>query len=121
MDLDMHSARGGRRRQEVRMRADHCEALLDFLLGAVSDQGTTPFPEHVLAGMRRVVRCEMVSSFEWSPQELLEFSLAADEPEETLRVWPVAGAHDEPVPDLGRRPASKAPQSRWGGQSRNII
>ena len=31
------------------MRADRYEALLDFLLEAVSDQGTTPFPAHVLA------------------------------------------------------------------------
>ena len=35
------------------MRADRYEALLDFLLEAVSDEGTTPFPAHVLDGMRR--------------------------------------------------------------------
>jgi hypothetical protein len=63
----------------VQVRADHYEALLDFLLEAVSDQGTTPFPAQVLAGVRRVVRCETVSYFEWSPQELLEFSLAAND------------------------------------------
>ena len=37
----------------VRMRADRYEALLDFLLEAVSDDRTTPFPAHVLAGLRR--------------------------------------------------------------------
>ena len=59
------------------MRADRHEALLDFLLEAVADEGTTPFPANVLAGMRRVVRCEAVSYREWSPQQLLESSLAA--------------------------------------------
>jgi hypothetical protein len=41
------------------------EALLDFLLEAVADEGTTPFPTDVLAGLRRVVRCEAVSYMEW--------------------------------------------------------
>jgi hypothetical protein len=69
------------------MRADRYEALLDFLLDAISDEDTTPFPAHVLAGMRQVVRCETVSYFEWSPHELMEQSLAADEPEAILGVW----------------------------------
>ena len=43
------------------MRADRYEAPLDFLLEAVSDQGMTPFPAHVLAGMRRVIPCETVA------------------------------------------------------------
>ena len=47
------------------MRADRHEALVDFLLEAVADEGTTPFPANVLAGMRRVVRCEAVSYLEW--------------------------------------------------------
>ena len=99
------------------MRADRHEALLDFLLEAVADEGTTPFPADVLAGMRRVARCERVFYAEWSPQELLESSLAADEPESTLRVWrtypqvrqydPIPGAswHGGPLPSrewLGR-------------------
>ena len=69
------------------MRADRHEALLDFLLEAVADEGTTPFPANVLAGMRRVVRCEAVSYREWSPQQLLESSLAADDPASILPVW----------------------------------
>jgi DNA-binding CsgD family transcriptional regulator len=83
----------------VRVRADRYEALLAFVLEAVSDEGTTPFPAHVLAGMRRVVRCETVSYREWSPQEQLEFSLAADEPEEILRVWPayLQVRYDDPL------------------------
>ncbi|HJZ10129.1 MAG TPA: hypothetical protein VJ283_18730 [Trebonia sp.] len=32
------------------MRADRHEALVDFLLEAVADEGTTPFPANVLAG-----------------------------------------------------------------------
>jgi DNA-binding CsgD family transcriptional regulator len=69
------------------MRADRREALLDFLLEAVAEEGAAAFPRNVLAGMRRVVRCETVAYREWTPEELLEFSLAADEPEATLRVW----------------------------------
>ena len=48
------------------MRADRHEALLDFLLEAVADEGTAPFPADVLAGLRRVARCESVSYWEWS-------------------------------------------------------
>lgn len=62
------------------MRADLYEDLLDFLLEALCDEGAEAFPAHVLAGLRKVVRCEAVSYFEWTPRELLEFSLAADEP-----------------------------------------
>jgi DNA-binding CsgD family transcriptional regulator len=99
------------------MRADRHEALLDFLLEAVADEGTTPFPANVLAGLRRVVQCEAVSYGEWSAQELLEWSLAADDPESILQVWrayprvrqddPIAawGPHGIPLPNrewLGR-------------------
>ena len=67
------------------MRADRRDALLDFLLMAVADEGTTPFATDVLAGLRKVVRCEAVSYREWSPQELLELSLAADDPGRSCR------------------------------------
>ena len=99
-------------------RADRHEAMLDFLLEAVSDQGTTPFPAHVLAGMRRVVRCETVSYREWSPQELLELSLAADEPEAITRVWPGYRhvRHDDPLPG-GARNGSPLPDREWLGQA----
>jgi DNA-binding CsgD family transcriptional regulator len=81
------------------MRADRYEALLDFLLEAVSVEGATPFPRQVLAGLRRVVRCDAVSYREWSPQEQLESWLAADEPEEILRVWSAYPQvrHDDPL------------------------
>jgi DNA-binding CsgD family transcriptional regulator len=69
------------------MRAERREALLDFLLEAVADEGTAAFPAHVLAGFRRVVGCETVSYYEWSPQQVLEFSLFADEPEVVSRIW----------------------------------
>ena len=39
------------------MRAERREALVDFLLEAVADEGPTPFPTDVLAGLRRVVQC----------------------------------------------------------------
>ena len=92
------------------MRADRRDALLDFLLEAVADEGTMPFPANLLAGLRRVVRCEAVSYLEWSPQELLEFSLAADDPGSIFPVWdayprvrhddPLAGgaSHGNPLP-----------------------
>jgi hypothetical protein len=52
------------------MRADRRQALLDFLLDAVADGDTAPFPASILAGLRRVARCEAVIYREWSPQEL---------------------------------------------------
>jgi DNA-binding CsgD family transcriptional regulator len=81
------------------MRADRYEAMLDFLLDAVSDEGAATFPPHVLAGLRRVVRCDAVSYREWSPQEQLESSLAADEPEAIRRVWRAYPQvrHDDPL------------------------
>jgi DNA-binding CsgD family transcriptional regulator len=101
----------------VRMRADRHEALLDFLLEAVSDEDTTPFPAHVLAGLRQVVRCETVSYREWSPQEQLEFSLAADEPEAIMQLWPSYRhvRHDDPLPG-GARNGSPLPDRGWLGQ-----
>jgi DNA-binding CsgD family transcriptional regulator len=100
------------------MRADRHEALLDFLLEAVADEGTTPFPADVLAGMRRVARCESVSYWEWSAQELLESSLAADDPESILLVWRAYPQvrQDDPLP--GWPPgASPLPHREWLGQT----
>jgi hypothetical protein len=103
-----------------RMRTDHREALLDFLLDAVADEGITAFPVQVLASLRRVVRCAQVAYFEWRPEELLEFSLAADEPESILPVW---GAYpqvrnDDPLsggPAPGQR-ESLLPDPDWLGR-----
>jgi DNA-binding CsgD family transcriptional regulator len=105
----------------VRVHADRYKTLLDFLLEAVSDEGTTPFPAHVLAGMRRVVRCETVSYREWSPQELLELSLAADEPEAVMQVWPGYRhvRRDDPLPG-GARNGSPLPDRGWLGQALTI-
>jgi hypothetical protein len=102
----------------VRMGADRRGALLDFLLEAVADEGTTPFPANVLASLRRVVRCEAVSYFEWSPQELLEFSLAADAPESILPVWRVYPQvrHDDPLPG-GASHGSPLPNREWLGRT----
>ena len=103
------------------MRADRYEALLDFLLEAVSDEGTTPFPAHVLDGMRRVVRCETVSYREWSPEEQLELALASDEPEAIMQVWPRYRhvRHDDPLPG-GARHGSPLPDREWLGQPLTI-
>src|SRR5215469_17155317 len=83
----------------MRVRADRYEALLDFLLDAMSDEDTTLFPAHVLDGMRRVVRCDAVSYREWSTHEQLESSLAADEPEAIKQVWTayLLVRHDDPL------------------------
>ncbi|MGH3214300.1 MAG: response regulator transcription factor [Streptosporangiaceae bacterium] len=100
------------------MRADRHETLVDFLLEAVADEGTTPFPANVLAGMRRVVRCETVSYLEWSPQELLEFSLAADDPASILPVWD-AYPHvrqDDPLAG-GTDGGSSLPDREWPGRA----
>ena len=106
------------RKGVVRVHADRYKTLLDFLLEAVSDEGTTPFPAHVLAGMRRVVRCETVSYREWSPQELLELSLAADEPEAVMQVWPGYRhvRRDDPLPGGARngRPVARPRMARPG-------
>jgi DNA-binding CsgD family transcriptional regulator len=100
------------------MRADRHEALLDFLLEAVADEGTTPFPANVLAGMRRVVRCEAVSYLEWSPQELLESSLAADDPASILPVWRAYPQvrHDDPLTG-GCEHGSSLPNGEWLGRA----
>jgi DNA-binding CsgD family transcriptional regulator len=100
------------------MCADRREALLDFLLAAAADEGTAPFPAEVLAGLRRVIRCEAVSHWEWSAGELLESSLAADDPEWNLRVWGLYPQvrHDDPLP--GWAPAgSPLPHREWLGRT----
>jgi hypothetical protein len=102
----------------IRMRADRREALVDFLLEAVADERTTPFPADVLKGLRRVVRCETVSYWEWSAHELLESSLAADDPASSLRVWDAYPQvrQDDPLP--GWAPAgSPLPHTEWLGQT----
>jgi DNA-binding CsgD family transcriptional regulator len=103
------------------MRADRREALLDFLLEAVADEGTTPFPADVLAGLRRVARCEAVSYWEWSPLEELEFSLAADDPEPILAVWHAYPQvrQDDPLPG-GEWRGSPLPNREWLGRALEI-
>jgi DNA-binding CsgD family transcriptional regulator len=99
------------------MRADRHQSLVDFLLEAVADDGTTPFPANVLAGMRTVVPCETVSYMEWSPQELLEFSLAADDPASTLSVWRsyTQVRQDDPLAG-GTDGGSSLPEREWLGR-----
>ena len=100
------------------MRAERREALLDFLLEAVAEEGTTPFPADVLAGLRKVVRCEAVAYWEWSAQELLGFSLAADEPAVILPVWDVYPQvrQDDPLPGGAPR-GSPLPHREWFGRT----
>lgn len=100
------------------MRADRREVLLDFLLAAVAAEGPAPFPADVLAGMCRVARCETVSYHEWSAQELLEFSLAADDPAAILPVWRAYPQvrHYDPLPG-GAPQGSPLPHREWLGQT----
>jgi DNA-binding CsgD family transcriptional regulator len=100
------------------MRASRHQALVDFLLEAVADEGTTPFPADVLAGLRKVVRCEAVGYWEWSAQELLGFSLGADEPEVILPVWDVYPQvrQDDPLPGWAPR-GSPLPHPEWFGRT----
>ena len=100
------------------MRADRRQALVDFLLMAVADQGTTPFPADVLAGLRTVVRCEAVSHWEWGAHELLESTLAANDPESNLRVWDAYPQvrQDDPLPGWAPQ-GSPLPHREWLGQT----
>ena len=103
------------------MRAERREALLDFLLEAVADDGAAAFPANVLAGMRRVVGCETVSFYEWTPQQVLEFSLAADEPEVVARVWDgyLQVRQDDPLAGGPRRATDQRslPDRAWLGRA----
>ena len=100
------------------MRADRREAVLDFLLDAVADEGTAPFPVHVLAGLRRVVPCAAIAYLEWSPRELLEFSLAADDPATILQIWRAYPRvrQDDPLPG-GASHGSPLPDRAWLGRA----
>jgi DNA-binding CsgD family transcriptional regulator len=99
------------------MGADRHEALVDFLLQAVADEGTAPFPADVLAGLRRVVRCETVSYWEWSPQNLLECSLAADDPASIWPVWDVYPQVRQDDPLTGWAPqGTPLPRREWLGR-----
>ena len=100
------------------MRAERRDALVDFPLEAVADEGTTPFPADVLAGLRRVVRCEAVGYWEWSAHELLGFSLAADDPAQVSPVWDVYPQvrQDDPLPGWGPR-GSPLPHRDWFGRT----
>jgi DNA-binding CsgD family transcriptional regulator len=100
------------------MRAERRDALVDFLLEAVADESTAPFPADVLAGLRTVVRCEAVGYWEWSAQALLAFSLAADEPELILPVWDVYPQvrRDDPLPGWAPR-GSPLPHTEWFGRT----
>jgi len=100
------------------MRAERREALVGFLLEAVADEGTTPFPADVLAGLRGVVRCEAVGYWEWSAQELLGFSLTADKPAVILPVWDVYPQvrQDDPLPGWAPR-GSPLPHTEWFGRT----
>jgi len=103
--------------QVVRMAVERRQALVDFLLAAVADEGTTPFPADVLAGLRRVVRCETVSYWEWSPQDLLEFSLAADDPASILPVWRAYPQFRQDDPLTGWAPeGTPLPNREWLGR-----
>ena len=103
------------------MRADRHDVLLDFLLEAVADESTTPFPANVLAGLRRAVRCEAVSYMEWSAQDLLEFSLAADDPASILPVWDAYPQVRQDDPLAGGAPhAGSLPNREWLGRALTI-
>ncbi len=75
------------------------------------------FPADVLAGLRQVVRCETVSYWEWSPQDLLEFTLAADDPASILPVWDVYPQvrQDDPLPGWGPQ-ETPLPHREWLGR-----
>jgi DNA-binding CsgD family transcriptional regulator len=76
------------------------EALLDLLLEAAAVEGDNPFPEPVLALLRRAIPSDAVSYREWTIEGVTEMAFAADNPREWLRVWPVYPwvRDDDPLP-----------------------
>ena len=68
--------------------------------------------------LRKVVPCEAVTYREWGPQELLELSLAADDPELILPVWRVYPQvrQDDPLAG-GAQQGSPLPHREWLGQA----
>ena len=80
-----------------------------FVTSADCDEGLLRF------GERQLVRAASPAR---SPEELLEFSLAADEPEAILRVWVAYPQvrHDDPLPG-GARNGSPLPEREWLGRA----
>ena len=96
------------------------EAVLDFLDEALSVEGAEPFPEPVLGSLRQVVPCDALSYREWSPTEVLESGLAADDPAAWESVWPayLEVRHEDPLPGgtaKNKRPC-ELPDGSWLGR-----
>lgn len=61
-----------------------------------------------------MIRCDAVSYMEWSPQDLLEFSLTADDPASILPVWDVYPQVRNDDPLAGGAPrAGSLPNREW--------
>jgi hypothetical protein len=106
------------------MRSAGRDALVDFLLLAIAEEGAAAFPGHVIASLRQVVPCEAVSYHEWSPQGLGGGSLAADEPDAWLRVWRGYRhvMHGDPIAGYpgSARDRAPLPDCEWSGRAMAI-
>lgn len=93
---------------------------MDFVLEAAVAEGDESFPTPVLESMRRMIRCDAVSYREWGARGVLEFSIAADDPEAWVRVWSAYPRvrRDDPIPGGPAGPADERglPAAEWIGR-----
>ena len=72
----------------MRTQSAHHEAMLEFLLRAAEEEGTRPFPEHVVAALLDVVPCATVAYRAWNATcGILDRSFAGDDVAERSRAW----------------------------------
>ena len=62
-------------------------AFVDFVLLAAAEEGPRPFPEPVVAALRRVVACETVAYREWGEHGIRDRSFAPEGLDERRAIW----------------------------------
>jgi len=60
---------------------------VDFVLLAAAEDGPRPFPEPVVAALRRVVACETVAYREWEKHGIRDRSFAPESLDERRAIW----------------------------------
>jgi DNA-binding CsgD family transcriptional regulator len=60
---------------------------VDFVLLAAAEEGPRPFPEPVVAALRRVVACETVAYREWGEHGIRDRSFAPEGLDERRAIW----------------------------------
>ena len=101
----------------MRTKSARHEAMLEFLLRAAAQEGTRPFPEHVVAALLDVMPCDTVAYRAWSTTTgILDRAFAGDDVAERSRAWLQYPAFrtEDPYPSelpasSGGAPAVRAP------------